>query len=292
MTTGNSADEQLRQTQKMEAIGQLAAGIAHEINTPTQYVSDNAVFLRESWAVIERIVSVAARVHDEWRLGSLSVGTRDELDRCFAGNDIDYLANEIPRAIDETFEGARQVARIVRAMNEFAHPASANKCACDLNHAIESTITVARNEWKYVARVETSFDAKMPLVPCLLDQINQVVLNLIINAAHAIGESNADLSRGLGTIRIETEYDGLWANIRVGDTGAGIPEAIRERIFEPFFTTKPLGKGTGQGLAMAREVIVGRHEGEIRVESEVGKGTTFFLRLPMAGTMTGTGSVN
>jgi two-component system, NtrC family, sensor kinase len=266
---------------QMEAIGQLAAGIAHEINTPTQYVSDNAVFLRESWTVIERIVSVAARVHDEWRVGDLSVRTRDDLDRCFAGQDIEYLANEIPRAIDETFEGARQVARIVSAMNEFAHTPSVNKCACDLNHAIQSTITVARHEWKYVARMETSFDPKLPPVPCLLDQINQMLLNLIVNAAHAVGEVIGDGSAGLGTIRISTEYADGWVNILVSDTGAGIPKSIRSRIFEPFFTTKPLGKGTGQGLPMAHSVVVQQHGGEIRFESAVGRGTTFIVRLPV-----------
>jgi len=267
---------------QMEAIGQLAAGIAHEINTPTQYVSDNAVFLRESWTVIERIVSVAARIHDEWRIGALSVQTRDDLDRCFEGKDIDYLANEIPQAIEETFEGARQVARIVRAMNEFAHTPNLNKTACDLNRAIQSTITVARHEWKYVARMETSFDEKMPPVFCLLDQINQVLLNLIVNAAHAVEEAIGDGSNGLGTIRIETKYVDGWAQIAVSDTGAGIPEAIRSRVFEPFFTTKPTGKGTGQGLSMAYAVVVNQHGGAIRLESEVGKGTTFFVTLPVS----------
>jgi len=284
MARKSGIEEQLRQTHKMEAIGQLAAGIAHEINTPIQYVSDNAVFLRESWTVLERIVSVAAKVHDEWRLGSLSTRTRDDLEKCFAGNDIDYLANEVPRAIDETFEGAQQVAKIVRAMNEFAHPASVNKCACDLNHAIENTITFSRNAWKYVARVETLLDEQLPLVPCRLDQINQVTLNLIVNAVHSIGEAagdaNGDGAGGLGTIRIETEYADGWATIRVSDTGKGIPEAIRPRIFEPFFTTKQLGKGTGQGLSMAR-VIIDQHGGDIWFESESGKGTTFFLRLPV-----------
>ena len=278
MARKNGIQEELQQHHKMEAIGQLAAGIAHEINTPIQYVSDNAVFLRESWAVLERIVTVAAKVHDEWKLGSLSTRTREDLDRCFAGSDIDYIANEVPRAIDETFEGARQVAKIVRAMNEFAHPGSANKCPCDLNHAIENTITFSRNAWKYVARVETSFDKLMPLVPCRLDQINQVTLNLIVNAAHSISEA-AGVGQ-LGTIRIETEYADGWATIRVSDTGAGIPEAIRSRVFEPFFTTKEPGKGTGQGLSMARVIVV-QHGGQMWFESELEKGTTFFLRLPV-----------
>jgi signal transduction histidine kinase len=280
MAKPKETEEQIRQAQKLEAIGQLAAGIAHEINTPIQYVSDNMVFLRESWAVIDKIVTVAARVHDEWNLGSLSTRSREDLDKCFAGTDIDYLANEIPRAIDETFQGARQVAKIVGAMNEFAHPASASKCACDLNHAIENTIAFSRNVWKYVARMETSLDRALPLVPCRLDQINQVTLNLIVNASHAIGEKNNDGADGLGTIRIETEYADGWAIVRVIDNGAGIPEAVRSRIFEPFFTTKPLGKGTGQGLSMAR-VIVQQHGGDIWFDTEPGKGTTFHVRLPI-----------
>ena len=273
--------EHIRQMQKLEVIGQLAAGIAHEINTPIQYVSDNMVFLRESWSVIDRIVTVAARVHGEWRRGALTTGSRDDLEKCFSGADIDYLANEIPRAIDETFEGARQVAKIVGAMNEFAHPASANKALCDLNHAIENTIAFSRNAWKYVARIETSLDWAMPLVPCRLDQINQVTLNLIVNAAHAIADSIGDGSAGLGTIRIETEYADGWAILRFKDSGNGIPEDIRSRIFDPSFTTKPLGKGTGQGLFLARVIIVQEHGGEIWFESKSGKGTTFFIRLPV-----------
>ena len=273
-------DEQINQTQKLEVIGQLAAGIAHEINTPIQYVSDNMVFLRESWSAIDKIVTVAARVHDEWSKGSLTTATRADLEKCFAGFDIDYLANEIPRAIDETFEGARQVAKIVGAMNEFAHPAGAHRALCDLNHAIENTIAFSRNAWKYVARIETSLDRNMPLVPCRLDQINQVTLNLIVNAAHAISDTIGDGTGGLGTISIATEHTGDWVTLRFKDTGSGIPEAVHTRIFDPTFTTKPLGKGTGQGLFLAR-VIVQQHGGDIRFESEFGKGTTFFIRLPV-----------
>jgi signal transduction histidine kinase len=265
----------------MEAIGQLAAGIAHEINTPAQYVTDNTVFLRESWAVIGPIVAIAGRIRGEC-FNLLPAEVREELDSRFTGLDVDYLTSEIPRAIDETLEGIRHVARIVRAMNEFAHPPSVDKCDCDLNHAIESTLTVARSEWKYVARVETSFDETMPPVPCRLDEINQVMLNLIVNAAHAVGDSLGDGASGLGTITVETKYEPGWATIRVKDTGIGIPEEIRSRIFAPFFTTKPLGKGTGQGLAMARKVIVDRHQGTIEVESQVGQGSCFILRLPVA----------
>jgi two-component system NtrC family sensor kinase len=272
-------DEPVGQTQKLEAIGQLAAGIAHEINTPIQYVSDNMVFLRESWSVIDRIVTVAARVHDEWCAGSLSTTSRDELQKCFSGTDIDYLANEIPRAIDETFEGARQVAKIVGAMNEFAHPAGAHMALCDLNHAIENTIAFSRNAWKYVARIETTLEPNLPPVPCRLDQINQVTLNLIVNAAHAIAEANSG-SSAMGTIRIETASADGWVTLRFSDSGSGIPPPVQSRVFDPLFTTKPLGKGTGQGLFLAR-VIVQQHGGDIRFESETGKGTTFIIRLPI-----------
>jgi signal transduction histidine kinase len=266
---------------QMEAIGQLAAGIAHEINTPTQYVSDNVAFLKESWVVVARVVAAAIRMNRELQSGSFSPDTRKELAESVATGKIEYLIREIPQAIEETLEGARQVGRIVRAMNEFAHTPSANKCACDLNHAIESTITVARNVWKYVATMETELDRKMPPVFCLLDQINQVLLNLIVNAAYAVGETIDD-SGVLGTIRIATKYSDGWATIVVSDTGTGIPESVRSRIFEPFFTTKPLGRGTGQGLSMAKTVVVGQHGGEIWFESKVGKGTSFFVKLPVS----------
>ena len=165
-------------------------------------------------------------------------------------------------------------------MNEFAHPAGAHKALCDLNHAIENTIAFSRNAWKYVARIETFLAKDLPLVPCRLDQINQVTLNLIVNAAHAIADTIGDGSAGLGTISISTEYADDWVTLRFADTGSGIPEAVRSRIFDPSFTTKPLGKGTGQGLFLAR-VIIQQHGGDIRFESEAGKGTTFFIRLPI-----------
>jgi len=151
----------------------------------------------------------------------------------------------------------------------------------DLNHAIENTITVAKNEWKYVAEMETDFDPALPPVPCLPGELNQVILNMIINAAHAIADVMGDGSKGKGTIRITTRRDGNWAEIRISDTGTGIPEAIRDRIFDPFFTTKEVGKGTGQGLAIARSMIVDKHGGTIDFETQEGKGTTFIIRLPL-----------
>jgi signal transduction histidine kinase len=188
---------------------------------------------------------------------------------------------EIPKAIQQSLEGVERVATIVRAMKEFSHPGTGQKSAVDLNHAIESTITVARNEWKYVAEVVTHFEPTLPQVPCLAGEFNQVVLNLIINATHAIADVVGDGAKGKGLITITTRQDKSWAEIRIQDTGAGIPEKIRNRIFEPFFTTKGVGKGTGQGLAISRSVIVDKHGGTIAFESQVGKGTTFIIRLPI-----------
>ncbi|MFC1735778.1 sensor histidine kinase, partial [Candidatus Hydrogenedentota bacterium] len=173
------------------------------------------------------------------------------------------------------------VASIVRAMKEFSHPGTDEKTAVDLNRAIENTITVARNEWKYVADVNTEFEPDLPLVPCLPGEFNQVILNLLVNAAHAISDVVGDGSSGKGTITITTRAKGGFAEIEIGDTGGGIPDRARERIFDPFFTTKEVGKGTGQGLAIAHNVIVDKHSGAITFESEEGKGTTFHIRLPL-----------
>jgi signal transduction histidine kinase len=169
-------------------------------------------------------------------------------------------------------------------MKEFSHPGAGNKekpAATNLNQAIESTITVARNEWKYVAEMKTEFDPALPPVCLFAGEFNQVILNLLVNAAHAIAEVSSAGGRKKGTITIGTHRDRDWVEVRVRDTGAGIPPDIRHRIFEPFFTTKGIGKGTGQGLAMARSVIVERHQGELRFETESGQGTCFIVRLPI-----------
>ena len=167
-------------------------------------------------------------------------------------------------------------------MKDFSHPGSEDKTPLDLNRAIESTITVARNEWKYIADLETDFDPALPPVPCLPGEFNQAVLNLIVNAAHAIAAKFGDGAGGKGLITVKTRRDGDWADLRICDSGTGIPEAARGRIFEPFFTTKEVGKGTGQGLAIARSVVVDKHGGTIAFETESGKGTTFIVRLPLA----------
>jgi len=259
----------------------LAAGIAHEINTPTQYVGDNTRFLQDSVRdlieVVDRYIELldpdqGPRTWDERAV---------EIKAALEELDIEFLKEEIPKAIEQSLEGVERVAQIVRSMKEFSHPGGDEKQTVDLNKAIESTITVARNEWKYVAEMVTEFDPALPLVPCLLGDFNQVILNMIINAAHAITDVVGKDSGEKGTITVSTRVDGAWVEIRLSDTGTGIPEKIRSRIFDPFFTTKDVGKGTGQGLAIAHTTVVKKHGGELSVESEVGHGATFVIRLPM-----------
>ncbi len=273
-------EHDLVQAQKLESIGHLAAGIAHEINTPTQFVGDNIRFLADSFSDL-------AAVLDRHRALLLSVKsgtcTPDLIEACEAEArrvDLDYLTEEVPKAIAQSSEGVTRIATIVQAMKEFAHPGSDEKVGVDLNKAIESTVTVARNEWKYIADLTTDLAPDLPLVPCLLGQFNQVILNMIVNATHAI----ADVVKGTGakgTISIATRSLDGWAEVHITDSGTGIPEEIRRKIFDPFFTTKEVGKGTGQGLAIAHSVIVDKHHGTIAIESEVGQGTTFIVRLPL-----------
>jgi signal transduction histidine kinase len=263
ITERKRLERQLAQAQKLESIGQLAAGIAHEINTPIQYIGDNARFLQDALSDLHRVI--AAQGQPDASAGDV---------------DLEYLQQETPKAIQQLLEGVSQVARIVRAMKEFSHPGATEKLPVDLNRAIESTLVVSRNEWKYVADVETDLARDLPQVPCLAGEINQVLLNLIVNAAHAIDDV-VKTTGGKGRITVSTRRDGDWAEIRVADTGCGIPEAIRSRIFDPFFTTKDVGKGSGQGLSIAHTVIVRNHGGTIQFFSEMGSGTTFVVRLPL-----------
>ena len=279
VTEQRSLEQQLRQGQKLEAIGQLSAGIAHEINTPTQFVSDNLTFLRESWQSVSELLTIYRDVIQGVAQANCSQPARDAIAEAERNADLEYIASEIPRAIDQALDGMQRVSKIVRAMREFSHPDSAEKTATDINKAIETTVTVARNEWKYFAEIETSFDASLPAVPCYAGEVNQVILNLIVNAAHAIKAKNGEGEKGRITICTHTR--GEIAEIAISDTGTGIPEAIRTRVFDPFFTTKEVGKGTGQGLALAHSIIVKKHGGKIWFESEEGRGTTFFIHLPI-----------
>ena len=194
-----------------------------------------------------------------------------------------YIAAEIPVAIEQTLEGIGQVARIIRAIKEFAHPDEAEQVLTDLNRRLDSTITVSRNEWKYVADLKTELDPGLPMIPCYPGDLNQVFLNIIVNAAQAIGEKQNEESWSKGEIRVSSKSTKNWVVIEISDNGPGIPAGIRHRIFDPFFTTKDVGKGTGQGLAIAHTIIVDKHNGMIDVDSGPGKGTVFSIKLPVEG---------
>jgi len=274
---------QLRQAQKLEAIGQLAAGIAHEINTPIQFIGDNTHFLLEAFGDIEKLVASQNQLIEAAQEGEIPDGIIAKIKRVAEEVDLEFLKEEVPLAIQQSLEGIDRVSKIVRAMKEFSHASEEAKSALDLNSAIQSTITISRNEWKYVAELETDLDPNLPLVPCLQSEFNQVILNVIINAAHAISDVVGNNAKSMGLIRVCTRRDGDWVEITISDTGTGIPEEICSRIFDPFFTTKGVGKGTGQGLTIAYGVVVDKHAGTIKVESKVGVGTTFIIRLPITG---------
>jgi signal transduction histidine kinase len=260
VTERKALEGQLKQAQKLESIGQLAAGIAHEINT---------TFLENTF---REVCGVLTAYRTDPAAGAEAA----------AAADLDYLQEEVPRAIRQTLEGIQHVSRIVKAMKEFAHPGTTEKTPVDLNKALETVITVARNEWKYVAELTTHFDPDLPVISGLPGELNQVFLNLLVNAAHAV-KSAAGADGAKGVITLTTRKLRGAVEVSVSDSGGGIPEAIRERIFDPFFTTKPVGQGTGQGLSIAHAVVEQKHGGAITFETEVGKGTTFVVRLPING---------
>jgi PAS domain S-box-containing protein len=290
VTRRRSLEAQLQQTQRLESIGQLAAGIAHEINTPVQFVSDSVNFLKDAFLDLQSVLASHQRARDlagpqlEALPEALAAALRETL-ALEAQRDLPYLLENIGPSIDRALEGLDRIATIVRSIKEFAHPPSAEQSLTDLNRAVTTTLTIARSEYKYVADVETQL-GDLPLVPCLPGEINQAILNVIVNAAHAIAErcKGTDLR---GHITIRTRRVGGEAEIAIGDDGGGIPEAIRHRIFDPFFTTKEVGRGTGQGLYLCRATIVEKHHGSLTFESEIGRGTTFFIRLPVDGAAPG-----
>lgn len=274
-------EAQALHTSRMESVGSLAAGIAHEINTPIQFVGDNTRFVAGAFNDLFKLLDAFQRASEE----SLTESDRAELlshatimeDKL----DFKYLKQEIPKAIKQTLEGVERVANIVRAMKDFSHPTKDEKSLSDLNTALLSTLTVARNEIKYVAEVVTDLEESLPPVPCYLGDLNQVFLNLLVNAAHAIADADNQRS-DKGTITVTTRRDGQDVVISISDTGKGIPEHLQDRIFDHFFTTKEVGRGTGQGLSISRSIVVDKHGGTLNFDTEEGKGTTFLIRLPIS----------
>jgi two-component system, NtrC family, sensor kinase len=282
VTQERIAEARRHQSQKLEAIGQLAAGIAHEINTPTQFIGNNIRFLQKGFHDLMRLI-------EQYQTAQAGAGNAEMAAEAFQkaeslSNEMDFgfLVTEIPAAIEGSLKGIERVTKIVGAMKEFSHPGAHEKVMTDINHAIENTIIVSRNEWKYNAEMKTDLAPDLPQIPCLVDEFNQVILNLITNAADAIRDARSvHPADEMSVIGIRTSRNEDWVEVRVSDNGSGIPAAIRDRVFDPFFTTKEVGKGTGQGLSISYDVIVNRLGGKITFETEAGKGTTFLLQLPI-----------
>jgi signal transduction histidine kinase len=277
-------ERELRLSQKLEAVGQLAAGIAHEINTPVQFVGDSIGFVREAF---DDLMSLTDVQHRLLQAPELPAEHRAEADRACDAADLGYLRERVPAAFGRAAEGIDRVSTIVKAMRHFAHTPG-DHVPVDLNEGLRSTLVVATNEYRFVAEVETDLQ-DLPLVRCNAGDLNQVFLNLIVNAAHAIADHQGDAC-GRGTIRVSSAVDGDHALISVADTGGGIPADVAERIFDPFFTTKEVGRGTGQGPAIARTLVVERHGGTLTFEPVPG-GTRFEVRIPLAGAATSAGAV-
>jgi PAS domain S-box-containing protein len=264
---------ELQLAQKLESVGRLAAGLAHEINTPIQYVGDSIHFLQSAYVDLAMLIDAGRR----------ELATPEQMNRLRereAACDLEFLTQEIPKAFERTLDGVERVTNLVRAMKEFAYPDGPEHMPADLDHAIATTLTVARNEYKYAATLTTDF-GRLPLVMCNVGELNQVFLNLVVNAAHAVQDSGKDISTG--RITIGTRTTGDMAEVRVSDNGCGIAAENLAKIFDPFFTTKEVGRGTGQGLAIARSIVVDRHGGQLEVQSVPGEGTTFIVRLPLCG---------
>jgi PAS domain S-box-containing protein len=284
VTQFKQAQADLFDAQRLASIGTLAAGVAHEINTPIQFIGDNIEFLREASDEVMELVRKLQHVCRLVERGALPDELQAALGVAVAAEkraDLDYLQEHMPKALERCGDGLTRVSTIVRSLKEVSHPSQKEMAPSDLNRAIAATLTVARSEYRYVADVETDF-ADIPLVVCHVNEINQVVLNIVINATHAIADRNQGTEER-GKIVVRTWQEGPSVVISISDTGGGIPEHVRSRIWDPFFTTKEVGRGTGQGLAIARSVVKDIHRGELTFETKLGEGTVFFVRLPVAG---------
>jgi len=257
-----AAQHELRLAQKLEAVGRLAAGIAHEINTPVQYVGDSVQFLKSAFADILDIVKTSDAAQNS------------------TDTDLDFLQAEVPAAIERIVEGLQRVSAIVRAMKEFAHSGGPDKQAADLNRALKATLQIARTEYKHVATIDLRC-GNIPEVLCNVGELSQAFLNLIVNAAHALADAGRDSESGW--IKIRTQFVDDSVELTFEDNGCGIPEDLVAKIYDPFFTTKTIGRGSGQGLAIARSIVVDKHDGSIGVVSSPSIGTCFTLRLPVRG---------
>ncbi|HEY8944867.1 MAG TPA: ATP-binding protein, partial [Polyangiaceae bacterium] len=279
MAVREQLEGELRLAQKLESIGQLAAGIAHEINTPMQYLGDNLIFLERAFTKVAEYVALAEALIA--RCEEVPASARAELEAARTRVKLKYLLDAGPKALRDSKSGVEHVSRIVRAMKSFAHVDEDAKVPTDLNQCVQVVLEVAQNEYKSVCRVETDLGS-VPSIPGFPGRMNQVLLNLIVNAAHAIADAARSPEQGL--IRIATSLSEGAVLLTIADNGTGIPERVQHRVFDQFFTTKPVGKGTGQGLSLARSIVVDGHGGSLWFETTPGEGTVFKVLLPLDAT--------
>lgn len=284
--------KELALSQKMESIGQLSAGIAHEINTPLQFISDNTTFVQQSLKDLEPVFTKLKQA------GSTGSETPEFLDLCteirtlMNSGDVEYALEELPQAVLQSLEGIKSIRKTLQAMKELSHPGRKEHTHTDLNQCIKNVVIISRNEWKYDSELVLDLDETLPSILCNSSEINQVLLNLIVNASHAVTDQVKSGKITKGTIRITTRKKESHIEIAISDTGGGIPENIRPLIFNPFFTTKEIGRGTGQGLSIAKSIIADRHQGEIDLITAAEKGTTFFIRLPLGSDQAAPKNIN
>jgi PAS domain S-box-containing protein len=275
------AEQELSRTQMLQSIGRLSAGIAHEINTPVQFIGDNIQFLSDAFAKLNRLLRIYERFCLAAQNSEVPLELVQQAVRAEREADLEFLKREIPEAIGQSLEGIKRVTTIVAAMRDFSRLDERRKVTADLNKALQSTLVILRNELKYIADVETDLDPDLPKIMCYLDDLHQVFLNLMTNAIHSIREVVASGKTERGLIRVSTCLDGDEAVIEIADTGTGIAPENQKKVFDAFFTTKQPGKGTGQGLSIARSIVVDKHGGSISFDTEAGVGTTFTIRLPI-----------
>jgi signal transduction histidine kinase len=263
---------------RLETLGTMASGIAHEINTPIQFIGDNLQFISDSFETIDQLLNRYGALLQAAKNADVLGAEAEAMSEAIEDAELDFLREELPSAIEQSLSGIQQVARIASAMKSFARRGGNEKEVADINHAIEMTSAICRNEWKYDADLELRLDPDLPKIICHVGELSQVWLNLIVNAAHAI-KANPDLTRGQITVTTKAVEGAI--EVSVADNGTGMPDEVRERVFEPFFSTKGDGQGSGQGLAICRSIVTEQHGGEIALWTEMGKGTRFTVMLPI-----------
>lgn len=268
----------LERTQMLQNLGRLTAGIAHEINTPIQFIGDNLQFLSDGFNSLHALL----HEYEKNRTDNSSENQDELITNARKKADIDFIEREIPKAISQSIDGVKRVSAMISAMRDFSHIDERRFALANLNKTVKSTVVILRNEIKYVADVETDLDENLPSVMCCIDEMQQVFLNLIINAAHSIGEKKEE-GGPKGLIKVSSRQEDEYAVFAINDNGKGISQEIKEKIFDPFFTTKERGKGTGQGLSIVQSALIDKHKGRLELDSTVGVGTTFTIYIPIEG---------